>query len=144
MDEQIFDKYHDGGMVGELIRCHETGAVFLGAVDGSTVNYAYDNEGWLYCDVGVNARELREMASLDTRVFTGYVSSNGLNLTGWKGNILARVTHSRPTLLPFGRRWSFYHGTEMTLYHFRDPQGGMWWGKSSPGLAINVRRLKSK
>lgn len=144
MDQEIYDKYQNGGMVGKMIRCHETCAVFQGDVDGITVNYAQDGAGWLYSDAGVCIRQARDMSSPATRVYTAYVSSDGLKLVGWKGNVLARVTLSRPTPLPFGRRWSFWHGREMTLYHFCDPQGHNWWGKSSPGLAINVYRLKSK
>ena len=139
----ILEKYIPGeNLVGRCLRCHETGAVFTGAVDGCSVNYASDAAGWLYCDAGVNAAVLRRIADPSARVIYAYVSGDGSQITGWKGSVLMQVTRARAAALPFGRRRSWVHGTEYTTYHARDAAGGMWWGKSSPYVSITMRRLK--
>lgn len=69
----------------------------------------------------------------------GYVSSDGENITTWHGEPIARVTRTRLCQLP---RWSWIHGKKYYSYRAQDSAGRIWWGRSSPGIAITLRPAK--
>ena len=125
-------------MIGREIICAETGKRFIGAVVGCTTNYASDGKGNYFSDEGVNLRERRELLDR-SKPFTGYISSDGRHFTGCKGNILGTVISCHRVNLP---RWSYVHGDFMLSYRIRDIHGGLWYGRSSPGICINIRPMK--
>src|SRR5271166_6883146 len=81
--------------IGEYITCAETGERFVGATDGFTTNYATDRHGQIFSDKGVAIREERELLDR-SKPFYCYISSDGMNATGWKGNKLGLVTWAKP------------------------------------------------
>ena len=127
-------------LIGQTLTCAETGKTFLGAADGCTTNYARTSEGQTLSDEGVHLREARELLDR-SKPFTCYVSTNGASITGWKGNHLGTTTQINCIKLP---RWSHFHGKYIFAYRVRDIHGGLWYGRSSPGMSIILRPVKSK
>lgn len=127
-------------LIGHVLTCAETGIKFRGKSQGITVNYAHDNEGRIYSDKGVDIRETRELLDRTKPVFA-YVSEDGNRITGWKGNILGRITLAHKIALT---RQSFVHGRHIHTYTVRDVHGGWWFGRGNPGIAIKLRPYKGK
>lgn len=135
-------------MLGKEITCAETGKVFIGAVEGFTTNYATvetklpnseDSREYL-SDEGVNIRERRELLDR-SKPFYAYVSSDGKSVTGWKGNVLGRITSATNYRLT---RQSYTHGRTINFYRVTDVHGGLWTGRGNPGIAIKLHPVKSK
>lgn len=124
--------------IGQALTCAETGKQFIAAQDGCTFNYAQDDHGHIYSDEGVNIRQRRELLDR-TRPFICYVSNDGRNVTGWKGNFLGTITRDSVARLT---RWSHWHGQYIHCYRVRDVHGGHWYGRGSPGIAITLRATK--
>jgi len=127
--------------IGDTLTCAETGKLFVAAIDGSTTNYATNSKGEVFSDEGVHIIDKRELLDR-TKPFTCYISSDGKHATGWKGNVLGYITESHSTPLPFGHKFYHWHGKNYTAYTVRDIHGGLWYGKSSPGMCINLRPKK--
>lgn len=72
-----------------------------------------------------------------------YLASDGRTVTTWTGGKLGDVVHWQSTALPFGRRRSFWHGSSYRAIRVRDVHGAMWHGKTSPGLCVTLRPMKS-
>ena len=68
-----------------------------------------------------------------------YVSSNGRRIQTWSGGKLMDITQAKTRRLA---RESYIHGSDCQSYRAVDPQGKQWWGVSSPGIAITLRRVK--
>ena len=126
-------------LIGQTLTCHITGKEFLGAADGCSTNYARDSEGRIFSDAGVDISQKKDLLDR-TRPFTGYISGDGKSLTGWKGNHLGTVIWATPVRLT---RRSFWHGDKYAAFRIRDVHGAYWHGRSSPGMAINIRASKS-
>ena len=110
----------------------------VAAQQGCTFNYATTREDEVLSDEGVEIRQRREL--LDRTVpFTGYLSSDGRHLTGWKGNVLGAVVDWAPCKLT---RTSFTHGKSYRSVRVRDVHGAMWYGRGSPGVCITLRPCK--
>jgi len=123
--------------LGDTLTCAETGKQFIAAACGITTNYAHDREGNVYSDEGVDIGERR--ALLDrSKPFTGYLSEDAYKLTGWKGNVLGRVT--RTSTVKVARR-SYAHGPVLAV-RVIDIHGGEWFGRGSPGMCITLRPCK--
>jgi hypothetical protein len=120
---------------GDTLTCAETGRQFVAARDGITTNYATNNKGETFSDEGVDIRERREMLDR-SRPFACYVSSDGKTVTGWKGNVLGRITWSSTS--PTG--WC-----RSELLHVRviDCHGMPWHGKGA-GRGMVIRLHPSK
>ena len=125
--------------IGDTVTCAETGKRFVVARDGCSLNYATRNGGAeVVSDEGVNITERR--ALLDrSKPFVAYVSGDGRRITGWKGNTLGYLVWSSSVNLT---RWSYVHGATVHAYRFRDVHGALWYGRSSPGIAITLRAFK--
>jgi hypothetical protein len=125
-------------LIGRTLTCAETGKQFIGASDGFTTNYARNDAGEVFSDEGVHLREVR--ALLDrSGPFTGYLSSDGKRLTGWKGNTLGHVVDSNSCELT---RPSYTHGKYYQSVRVRDVHGREWYGRGSPGICIRLRPTK--
>lgn len=125
--------------IGETVTCAETGKQFTIAHDGEhTFNYALGHDGRIFSNEGVDLAERRELLDR-SRPFTGYISSDGKSLTGWKGNVLGRVVSSSTVRVA---QWSAFHGKTMNAYRIRDCHGAMWHGRGSAGMSINIRPMK--
>lgn len=127
--------------VGDTVTCTETGKQFVITSDGFSFNYARDSEGRIFSDEGVDIGE-RRMLLDRSKPFTGYISSDGKRLTGWKGNVLGHVTDSVTVPLSFGQRRDYTHGKNWTQYTIRDVHGGLWRGRGSPSVYIRLRAIK--
>lgn len=123
---------------GDIVICAETGKKFTIERQGCTYNYAMDNEGNIFSDEGVDIIERRELLD-HTRPFSGYLSSDGRNFTGWKGNFLGAVVDWKLCKLA---RLSYTHGRDYRSVRVRDVHGGMWFGRGSPGVYIKLRPAK--
>lgn len=121
--------------VGQSLVCAETGKSFVGAPDGCSVNYARGQNGEIFSDEGVDIREKRELLDR-SKTFYCYISSDGWNATGWKGNTLGRVTWSKATSVR-----TMICG-QMRSYNVRDVHGAMWFGRGAPGMCIALRPMK--
>lgn len=122
--------------LGSMLTCHETGKAFTAARDGCSVNYARDGKGYVYSDEGVDVREKRELLDR-SRPFFAYVSSDGKHVTGWKGNILGRITWSTTHRTGFG-------GSKLLYINVVDVHGGKWHGKGAGrGMCITLRPSKT-
>lgn len=120
-------------LIGETLTCTETGKQFTGASDGCTVNYARDAEGNIYSDEGVEIREKRELLDR-TKPFFCYLSGDGKNVTGWKGNVLGKVTQET-------KGGGF--GNSLTHIRITDIHGNTWYGKGAGrGMCITLRATK--
>lgn len=132
-------------MIGKEITCAETGKVFIGAVDGFTMNYAtnypngFDKYPEYLSDEGVDIRERRELLDR-SKPFFAYVSSDGKSVTGWKGNVLGRITDKTNYRLA---RMSYVHGKTINFYRVTDVHGGLWTGRGNPGIAIKLRPVNA-
>jgi hypothetical protein len=124
--------------LGQVLTCAETGKQFTAERDGGSFNYATDSQGNVYSDEGVSIREERELLDR-TKPFYCYVSSDGRQVTGWKGNKLGRILRASPVRLP---RWSYMHGDTINAYRVRDIHGGLWHGRGSPGVSLALRPMK--
>lgn len=124
--------------LGRILQCAETGKYFIAQSDGFTFNYAQDSAGNTYSDEGVNFRERRELLDR-SRPFTCYISSDGKSVTGWKGNKLGDIIQASTVRLA---QWSAFHGKSMLAVKVRDVHGGLWYGRGSPGICINLRACK--
>ena len=123
--------------MGASLTCSETGATFIAARDGCSVNYAFDNAGHVFSDEGVNIREKRELLDR-SNPFGCYVSSDGRHVTGWKGNILGTITRSSVSR-------TGWHGSTLLHVRVRDCHGGDWYGKGSGrGVCITLRPCKGQ
>lgn len=123
---------------GDVVTCVETGEAFTVARSGISFNYAVTATGGVVSDAGVDIRERR--ALLDrSRPFCCYLSLDGRNVTGWKGNVLGAVVLSSTVSLS---RWSALHGNTMRAVRVRDVHGGLWHGRGSAGVAITLRAMK--
>jgi hypothetical protein len=124
--------------IGDTLTCSVTGKQFKAALDGCTTNYAIDPEGRVYSDEGVtlaSEKKIRERSG----PFVGYVDRNG-DLTTWKGHVLAKGEWVKPCKLT---RISFIHDQkDYKSRWFRAPDGGLWYGRGSPGVCITVRPVK--
>ena len=125
--------------IGDVLTCAETGVSFIAAKDGCSFNYAHGPGDEIVSDAGVDIRERREL-SHRSRPFTCYLSSDGANVTGWRGNVLGRVIASRSVRLT---RTSYTHGMYMQAVRVRDVHGGEWYGRGSPGICITLRACKT-
>ena len=124
--------------VGSTAKCTETGKMFTIERQGSTFNCAIDRNGGHVSDEGVDVRERRELRDR-SRSFTCYLSADMKHATGWKGNVLGTVTWYKRVSLS---RWSYTHGTYMYAVNVRDVHGGMWYGRGSGGICINLQPMK--
>jgi hypothetical protein len=125
-------------LIGRTLTCAETGKQFIGASDGFTTNYARNDAGEVFSDEGVHLREVRALLNRSSP-FTGYLSSDGKRLTGWKGNTLGHVVDSNPCELT---RLSHTHGKYYQSVRVRDVHGREWYGRGSPGICIRLRPTK--
>lgn len=123
---------------GDVLTCAETGKPFVAAKDGITVNYAYDREGNIYSDEGVNIRERQAMLDRSGPYFC-YISNDSRNVTGFKGNILGDITRDTPCRLT---RRSYTHGKEYSAIRVQDVHGNNWYGRGSPGVCVTLRPCK--
>lgn len=124
--------------IGQTVICAETGKRFIVAAEGISFNYATNDTGEVVSNKGVDIREKRELLDR-SRPFTAYLSSDGKQLTGWKGNVLGRVVSSSTVRLA---QWSAFHGRTMQAVRVRDCHGGLWYGRGNAGMAINIRPMK--
>jgi len=121
--------------IGDALTCAETGKHFIAAFDGFTFNYARDSAGNVYSDEGVDIRENREMLDR-SKPFGCYLSTDGNHVTGWKGNILGRVTRSSVSR-------TGWHGSTLTHVNVIDNHGGRWHSKGAGrGISINLHPSK--
>lgn len=72
--------------------------------------------------------------------FVGYVSCDGKSIQTWPGGHLMTVTSAQTCRLS---QWSYIHGKTWFSYRAKDVHGRNWYGRSSPGIAITLRRCKS-
>jgi len=117
--------------IGQILTCTETGKQFAAASDGFTYNYARDREGNLFSDEGVDIREKRVLLDR-SKPFCCYLSRDGQHVTGWKGNILGRVTWSSES-----------RGSRLTHVRVTDVHGNPWHGKGA-GSGMFIRLHPSK
>lgn len=118
--------------IGDTLTCAETGKTFVAALDGCSTNYARDREGNVYSDEGVDIREKRSLLDR-SKPYTCYVASDGKSVTGWKGNVLGRITDIHEDEGSGRRR------TRMTHVRVIDVHGGKWYGKGEGrGMIINL------
>jgi len=125
-------------LIGQVITCHVTGKQFTGAIEGCSTNYARDSQGHIFSNEGVEISQKKDLLDR-SKPFTGYISGDGRSLAGWKGNVLGTVIWSSPVRLT---RRSFWHGKDYAAFRIRDIHGGLWYGRGSPGICINVRAMK--
>ena len=119
--------------IGDTLTCSETGAQFIAARDGCSVNYARNNAGDIFSDAGVDIRERRELSNRKGPFFC-YVSSDMRHVTGWKGNKLGEIV---------SRCIGGGFGGKMLHVRVRDVHGGMWHGKGAgAGMCITLRPMK--
>jgi hypothetical protein len=124
--------------VGDSVRCAETGKQFVIQQEGCTFNYATDRQGNSYSDEGVDIREKRSLLDR-SKPFLCYISTDGKHVTGWKGNVLGTVYEWWTIKLS---RRSFTHGAHYRHIKVRDVHGGLWYGRSSPGVVVTLRPVK--
>ena len=121
--------------IGQILTCTETGKQFAAASDGFTYNYARDREGNLFSDEGVDIREKRVLLDR-SKPFCCYLSRDGQHVTGWKGNILGRVTWSSESR-------TGWHGSRLTHVRVTDVHGNPWHGKGAgSGMFIRIHPSK--
>jgi hypothetical protein len=127
--------------VGKTIICNETGREFIGAIEGISTNYARDSQGNFYSNEGVHQREVKDLLDR-TRSFTAYLSSDGLRITGWKGNTLMNIVSSSSCKLT---RSSFLHSRHSYMsVRAVDVHGKHWYGRGSAGVVITMRPYKDR
>jgi hypothetical protein len=124
-----------GIVFGDVLTCAETGKRFIAAHDGCSFNYATGRDGAIISDEGVDIRERRELLNR-SRPFTCYLSGDGLHVTGWKGNILGRVTSETTSR-------TGWHGTAIAHIRVIDVHGQPWHGKGA-GRGMCIRLHPSK
>lgn len=121
--------------IGQTLVCHKTGKSFIATVDGCTTNYATDTEGNAYSDEGINPIDMERIRD-HSKPIGAYISSDGKNITGWKGNILAKITQMSTSR-------TGWHGSDITHIRAVDQFGGRWYGKGSGrGMYITIRPVK--
>lgn len=118
--------------MGDELTCSYTGKKFIAARDGCSFNYAWTKDGEVISDEGVDLWEKNELKS---SVVFAYVSSDGTNITGWKGNVLARVTS-------FSESRNGFNGGVIAYVRAIDIYGKEWYGRGG-GKGMYVR-LKEK
>lgn len=119
--------------VGKAIICNETKKIFLGKSEGCTTNYAQDNEGKFYSDLGVFIRKNREFLKRE-KVYV-YTDSTGQNVTTWKGQSLGRIV------------WKSQINNGATGHAYAinviDNHGRKWRGRTSQfGMFITLHPMK--
>jgi len=122
-------------LLGRQAKCDETGKVFTIERDGMSFNYALSSDNSIISDEGVNKRELRELKKIH-QPFYAYVSSDLKHITGWKGNVLMRITSAQPYRLT---RHSYVHGKTIHSIQAVDANGQVWYGRGNPGICITMR-----
>lgn len=123
--------------IGQTLVCHKIRKSFIAAVDGCTTNYATDTEGNAYSDEGINLIDMERIRD-HSKPIGAYISSDGKNITGWKGNILAKITQTSTS------RTGWY-GSIITHIRAVDQYGGCWHGKGAGcGMYITIRPMKGK
>ena len=127
-------------LIGKEIVCAETGKRFIGEAQGCTVNYARNDAGEIFSDEGVDIREKKGLLDR-TKPFFGYISSDGKLFTGWKGNELGRVVQSWSIQLT--RRSNWHDAKSYRFFKVLDIHGGLWSGRGSAGMCINLRAVKA-
>lgn len=122
--------------VGSIQKCAETGKSFVITSDGFTFNYATCSNGDILSDEGVDIREKRELLDR-SKPFCCYISTNGQNVTGWKGNILGTITRYNESKNGFNR-------STIAYIRVTDIHGGKWFGKGAgAGMFIALRPVKA-
>ena len=121
--------------LGATVNCHVTGKPFITAREGCSFNYAWDREGHIISNEGVDIAERKELLDR-TKPFFCYLSCDGRHVTGWKGNILGDVVwHSTST--------TGWYGSSITHIRVIDVHGNKWHGKGSGrGMCITLRANK--
>lgn len=123
--------------IGQILVCHKTGKPFIAAQDGFTTNYATDAEGNVYSDEGVNMMGMERIRD-QSKPIGAYISSDGKNITGWKGNTMAKITQMSTSR-------TGWHRSEITHIRAVDQFGGRWYGKGAGrGMYITIRPIKGK
>lgn len=121
--------------LGSVQTCAETGKQFVVQSDGCSFNYATTSAGEILSDEGVHIRACRELLDR-TRPFTGYLSRDGKQFTGWKGNVLGTVTHETKSRTGF-------NGSEITHIRVRDVHGAYWFGKGAGrSMVVTLHPMK--
>lgn len=109
--------------------CADCGAVFP---DSESFATAGESAICYECAAARDREALRDRS----RPFTGYLSGDGRTFATWAGKPLGAVIESRTVNLP---RWSPVHGRTVRAVTIRDVHGGLWYGRSSPGVCITIR-----
>lgn len=118
--------------VGDTLTCAETGNTFIAAADGCRFNYARNHAGDIFSDEGVHLREVRDLLDR-SKPFGCYLAGDGKTVTGWKGNVLGRVTYETESRTGF-------HGSSLTHIRVFDVHGNRWHGKGAGrGMFITLR-----
>jgi len=121
--------------LGATVNCHITGISFITARDGCSFNYAWDREGNIISDEGVDISERNKLLDR-TKPFFCYLSGDGKHVTGWKGNILGDVIWHSVSCTGFNR-------SSITHIRVVDVHGAKWHGKGSGrGMCITIRGNK--
>ena len=122
-------------VMGQELICSVTGKKFIAARDGCSVNYAWGKDNAIVSDEGVDIIEKAQLL-IRTKPFCAYLSSDGKSITGWKGNVLARVTQESDSR-------TGWHGSTITHIRAIDVHGNSWYGKGAGrGMYITIRPLK--
>ena len=126
---------HHSIELGATVNCHVTGKPFITAREGCSLNYAWDSEGHIISNEGVDISERRELQDR-SKPFSCYLSCDGLHVTGWKGNILGNVAWDSVSR-------TGWHGSSITHVRIIDVHGNKWHGKGSGrGMCITLRASK--
>lgn len=91
----------------------------------------------ILCYACADSRQRKELKGATSLV--AYVASDEKTVTTWTGGELGKVTGKVECQLT---RTSWVHGKSYWSYWVTDCHGQHWYGRSSPGIAIKLRRVK--
>lgn len=117
-------------------------------------DYGFEHEGRIFTpnqtEVSKEENDARNVALEAEELWTwhirmpercsAYISSDGKTLTTWNGTKLGDVFWAKCGHL---RQWSPWHGEHITAYRIRGTNGATYYGRSSAGMIIHLRRMKN-
>lgn len=119
-------------LIGKTLICAKTGKTFIGAADGCTTNYARGSNGEIYSDEGVQLIN-QESVKNESKIH-GYVDIKNRVITGWKGDVMLKVTHTKSTKIR--SNWGCVYSVWA-----RDSYGFEWYGRGCDGCALCMRKI---
>ena len=118
-------------------KCADCGHGELDMSGNIDTGYAL-RDGAMLCYGCADVRQRHDMLDRSQPI-AAYIASDGRSVTTWTGGKLGDVVSRSSVRLT---RLSYTHGSHMLAIRVRDPYGGEWYGRGSPGLSVTLRPCK--